>query len=94
MGVINQLGKFTTNIADLLTPLRKLLSNKQAWLWGPTQEESYKKLKVELTQPTVLKLYDTHAVSKYQQTPHPMALERYCSNSLTNSGFLLHLPYM
>ena len=62
--MINQLGKFSPNIADFSTPLRKLLSNKQVWLWGLTQEESYKKLKVELTQPTVLKLYDTHAATK------------------------------
>ena len=62
--MINQLGKFSPNIADFSTPLQKLLSNKQVWLWGLTQEESYKKLKVELTQPTVLKLYDTHAATK------------------------------
>ena len=31
MEMINQLGKFSPNIADFSTPLRKLLSNKQVW---------------------------------------------------------------
>ena len=37
MGIVNQLGKFSRNIANLSQPLRQLLSSKSVWLWGPEQ---------------------------------------------------------
>ena len=64
MGMINQLGKFSPNIAEMSAPLRRLLSNKQVWQWGPDQDKSFKNLQAELTKPTVLKLYNTHAPTK------------------------------
>jgi len=44
MGVVNQLGKFSPHIAEISAPLRKLLSNKTAWLWGPEQETSFNQI--------------------------------------------------
>ena len=41
MGAVNQLGKFSPYVAELSAPLRKLLSTKNAWLWGPEQETSF-----------------------------------------------------
>ena len=35
LGMVNQLGKFTPNIAEMSQPLRELLSTKRAWVWGP-----------------------------------------------------------
>ena len=35
MGMVNQLGKFSPNYADLTQPIRPLLSKKSSWLWGP-----------------------------------------------------------
>ena len=64
MGMINQLDKFSPNVAKLSAPLRRLLSNKQVWQWGPDQDNSYKSLQAELTKPTVLKLYNTQAPTK------------------------------
>ena len=62
--MINQLGKFSPNVAEMSAPLRSLLSNKQVWQWGPDQDNSYKNLQAELTKPTILKLYDIHAPTK------------------------------
>ena len=62
--MINQLGKFSPNVAELSAPLRRLLINKQVWQWGPDQGNSYKSLQAELTKPTMLKLYDTQAPTK------------------------------
>ena len=45
----------------LVVPLRELLSSKRAWLWGPSQQHAFK---TELTQPTVLALYDPKAEIK------------------------------
>ena len=64
MGMVNQLGKFTPNIAEISQPLRELLSTKMMWLWGPPQDEALEKLKKELTQPALLALYDPDASLK------------------------------
>ena len=64
MGMVNQMGKFSPNIAEIGKPLRELLSTKRAWLWGPEQERAFNELKTELTRPTVLALYDPAAKSK------------------------------
>ena len=64
MGMVNQLGKFSPRIAELSKPMRELLSSKRAWNWGPAQEESFVKVKAELTAHTVLALYDPQADTK------------------------------
>ena len=64
MGMVNQMGKFSPNIAEIGKPLRELLSTKRAWLWGPEQDRAFNELKLELTRPTVLALYDPTAKSK------------------------------
>ena len=64
MGMINQMGKFSPNIAEISKPLRELLSVKRAWCWGPDQERSFNELKQELTKPTILALYNPKAKSK------------------------------
>ena len=64
MGMVNQLGKFSSRIAEISQPLRELLSSRQAWVWGPSQETSFAAVKSELTKPTVLALYDPKAETK------------------------------
>ena len=64
LGMANQLGKFTPNLAEITQPLRELLSKSRAWTWGPAQSAAYKQVQDELTKPTVLALYDPAAPSK------------------------------
>ena len=64
MGMINQTGKFSPNIAEISKLLRELLSAKRAWCWGPDQERSFNELKQELMKPTILALYNPKAKSK------------------------------
>ena len=64
MGMVNQLGKFSPNLADLTHPLRQLLSTKSTWLWGPDQDRAFAGIKTELAKPTVLALYDPKAPAK------------------------------
>ena len=45
-------------------PLRELLSSKNAWSWEVTQENSFSKLKAEISSPRVLALYDPSAKTK------------------------------
>ena len=51
-------------IADLSQPLRELLSTKKVWTWGPPQQESFEKVKAEITTPQVLVNYDVTAETK------------------------------
>ena len=43
MVMANQLGKFSPNLSEISAPLRRPLSHKHVWLWGPDQEQSYRK---------------------------------------------------
>ena len=64
MGMVNQLSKFTPHIAETSKPLRELLSIKRAWLWGPSQEEAFEKVKELLSQPSTLAHYDPSLETK------------------------------
>ena len=43
MGMINQLNKFSPNVAQLSKPLRELLKSSTAWLWTPKHDEALNK---------------------------------------------------
>ena len=64
MGLISQLGKFSSRIAEISQPLRELLQKGHAWIWGPEQEKSFSEIKSELSKPIVLALYDPLANTK------------------------------
>ena len=64
MGMVNQLGKFSHNLADLTQPLRQLLSMKSTWLWGPSQDKAFHDIKAELAKPTIPALYNPQAPTK------------------------------
>lgn len=57
LGMENQLGKFTPNLAEITQPLCKLLSKSREWTWGPAQAAAFNRVQEELTKPTVLALY-------------------------------------
>ena len=38
MEMINQLGKFSSNLAELTQPLCELISKKNEWMWGEAQD--------------------------------------------------------
>lgn len=61
MGMVNQLGKFSSQLATLTQPLRELLSKNREWNWGPSQEQAFLKTKEELSKPT---LYDPQRETK------------------------------
>ena len=64
LGMVNQLGKFSPNIAELTKPLRDLLSVKNNWVWGSSQTDAFNKVKDELTSPPVLAWYNPAAETK------------------------------
>ena len=64
LGMANQLGKFSPNIAKITQPLRSLLNKNCSWHWDLPQEESFSQLKSELTRPVILTHYDPSAEAK------------------------------
>ena len=64
LGMVNQLGKFTPNLAEMTQPLRELLSKSKSWTWGPAQSSAFSKVKQELSKPTTLALYDPSVPTK------------------------------
>ena len=64
MGMVNQLGKFVPTLADSTEPLRGLLSNKNAWHWGPSQDKGFQHVKDLLTSSPILALYDVKLPTK------------------------------
>ena len=56
-GMVNQLGKFIPNLAEINLSLRQLLRKDQAWLWGPDQNAAFLKIKDELLKPQTLAHY-------------------------------------
>jgi hypothetical protein len=64
LGMVNQLGKFSARISELSQPLRELLSIKQSGMWGSSQERAFAQIKAELSQSTVLALYNPKAPTK------------------------------
>ena len=58
LGMINQCGKFSPNLAEITQPLRVLLSKNCKWHWNQTQVDAYEAVKKEILKPTVLALYD------------------------------------
>ena len=58
LGMVNQMGKFTPNLAERTKPFRDLLQKESDWIWGPAQQSSFEDLKKLLTSNPVLALYD------------------------------------
>ena len=58
MGMVNHLGKFIPQLADISEPLRHLLCKDNIWLWADPQQTAFEKIKTALVSPEVLACYD------------------------------------
>ena len=58
LGIVNQLSKFSPNLANITYPMRELLVKENAWLWGEPQQSSFERVKEILTANPVLALFD------------------------------------
>ena len=64
MGMINQLGKFSSKISEISQPLSELLSNKREWYWSSHHQTAFQRCKDEISKPMVLILYNPQAELK------------------------------
>ena len=58
LGMANQLARFSPQLSSNTKPLRDLLSSRNTWIWRPAQQDTFDKVKAELSSPTTLALYD------------------------------------
>ena len=49
------------DLASKTKPLRDLLSTKNQWTWGPSQQQAFEDTKKELSSPRILALYNAAA---------------------------------
>ena len=64
MGMVNQLGKFSSRLATISQPLRTLLSKQAVWAWGQSQDTAFQAVKDDLTTSPVLALYNSRIPTK------------------------------
>ena len=64
LGMVNHLGKFTPNLADITQPLRELLKKDNDWTWGPDQETAFKNVKRLLSTAPTLQHYNPNRPTK------------------------------
>ena len=58
LGMVNYLGKFLPDLSSVLQPLNDLLKASSTWVWGPSQEEAFGKVKQLISTAPVLAFYD------------------------------------
>lgn len=58
LGMINQLSKFSPNLADHTQPIRELLGKDRLWVWEDAQQRAFEKVKQALVASPVLSLFN------------------------------------
>ena len=58
LGMVNHVGKFAPNLAEVTQPLRELLKKDNDWTWGPQQQTAFETVKRLLTTSPTLQHYN------------------------------------
>ena len=64
LGLANQLGRFSPNLASLSQPLRDLLVKRNSWCWTESHQTAFDRIKAELSSQPVLALVLSLVLSK------------------------------
>ncbi len=58
LGMVNQLAKFSSSIAQLAEPLHDLIRSNRTWVWDAVQQKAFDDVKQAITSAPTLALYD------------------------------------
>jgi hypothetical protein len=58
LGMVNQMAKFSSSLAELSAPIRDLLRKDRAWVWDSAQQSAFESVKKAMASAPVLALYD------------------------------------
>ena len=88
LGLVNQLGNFTADIAGRAEALRGLLRPRNTFCWTPTHETAFNAVKAALSQSPTLAPFDpVSAQPRCRPTPRvSKALATLCCNSTVTLG--------
>lgn len=99
LGMVNFLGRYVHNLADILRPLNDLLYHDTQWTWDTPQAEAFRKVKELLTNSQTLAFFDPGKETVvcadassyglggviYQITDGVLTPVAFCSRSLTDA---------
>ena len=57
-GLVEQLGGFSSDVAEAMTPLRPLMSPKAEFIWNEDHEKAFEAAKLALSKPPILTTFD------------------------------------
>ena len=57
LGMVNQMGKFLSRLAEKTEPFIALITSKLEWMWGDSQQSALETIKEDLSEPPVLGFY-------------------------------------
>lgn len=58
LGMVNYVGRCIPHLSDILRPLNELLKTNVTWMWGPQQEDAFKKVKMLISSTPVLPYFN------------------------------------
>ena len=58
LGMVNYQHKFISNLSGKTAPLRELLRRDTQWSWEAPEQKAFEVLKLDISQPPVLKFFD------------------------------------
>lgn len=87
LGLVNYCSQFIHHYADLTEPLRKLTKKNVEFQWNEAQENSFVKLKEELTNSRVMAYYQPYADTKIIVDASPIGLGAILTQKQRNNTF-------
>ena len=84
LGVVNQVGGYVENLANLTQPLRSLLNKNSGWLWGMAQQQAFDKIKQALSKAPTLAIYDSSRETKVSSDASSFGLGAILMQSTTD----------